>query len=64
MERGLLESKNGAVVKSSGCSFRGPGFNSQYPYGSSQLSITQVSGNLALTWHIDTHIGRTHPHIK
>jgi hypothetical protein len=33
-------------VKSTTCSSRGPGFNSQYPQGSSQLSITPVSGDL------------------
>ena len=33
---------HGSMVKSIGCSFRGPGFNSQHPHGSSQLSATAV----------------------
>lgn len=32
--------------KSTGFSSRAPGFNSQYPRGSSQLSVTPVSGDL------------------
>ena len=31
--------RDGSVVKSTDCSFRGPGFNSQDPYDSSQLSM-------------------------
>jgi hypothetical protein len=31
------------VVKSIGCSSRGPEFNSQQPHGGSQLSVTLVS---------------------
>jgi hypothetical protein len=30
------------VVKSTGCTSKGPRFNSQHPHGSSQLSITPV----------------------
>ena len=35
------------------CSYRGPGFNSQHPHGSSQLSITPVP-----------HAGKTPRHIR
>ena len=35
-----------SVVNSIGCSFRGPGFNSQHPHGGSQLSVAPVPGNL------------------
>lgn len=31
------------------CNFRGPGFNSHYPHGSPQLSVTPVSGDLTLS---------------
>ena len=34
------------MVKSTDCSSKGPGVNSQHPYGSSQLSVTPVSGYL------------------
>jgi hypothetical protein len=34
--------RDGLAVKSTGCSSRGPGFKSQHPYGTSQLSITPV----------------------
>ena len=33
-------------VKSIGSSSRGPGFNSQHPHGSSQLSVTSVPGDV------------------
>jgi hypothetical protein len=36
--------RDGSVVKSTGCSSKGPRFNSQYPHGGSQLSITSVPG--------------------
>ncbi|KAL6030279.1 hypothetical protein STEG23_009294 [Scotinomys teguina] len=42
-------------VKSTGCSSRGPGFNSQHPHGSSQPSITVVSAGTAHTKCIDTY---------
>jgi hypothetical protein len=44
------------VVKSAGCSSRGPEFNSQQPHGSSQLSVIR-SG--ALSWTADLHACRT-----
>ena len=34
--------RDGSAAKSTGCSSRRPGFNSQHPHGSSQLSVTQV----------------------
>jgi hypothetical protein len=36
--------RDGSVVKSTGCSSRGPRFNSQHLHGSSQLSATPVPG--------------------
>ena len=36
----------GSVVMSTGCSSKGPRFNSQHPHGSSQLSVTPVPGDL------------------
>jgi hypothetical protein len=34
------------VVKSTGCSYRAPRFNSQHPHGGSQPSIIPVPGDL------------------
>jgi hypothetical protein len=48
--------RDGSVVKSAGCSSRGPEFNSQQPHGSSQLSVIR-SG--ALSWTADLHACRT-----
>lgn len=42
------------VIKSTGCSFRGLRFNSQYPHGGSQLSITLVPGDLILHLAFET----------
>ena len=39
-----------SVVKSNDCSFRGPRFDSQHPYGSSQLSVTPRSDTLTQTY--------------
>ena len=38
--------RDGSMVKSTSCSSRGLGFNSQHPHGSSQLSVTPVPGDL------------------
>lgn len=38
--------RDGPVVKTTSCSFRGPEFGSQNSHGCSLLSITQVLGNL------------------
>jgi hypothetical protein len=40
--------RNNSMVKSDGCSFRRPKFNSQHPHGSSQLSVTPVPRDLTL----------------
>lgn len=42
----LIKNKN---KKNTGCSSRGPGFNSQRLRGSSQLSVAPVPGNPALS---------------
>ncbi|CAO2583729.1 17-beta-hydroxysteroid dehydrogenase 13 [Lemmus lemmus] len=39
---GLRGWRDGSAVGSSDCSSRGPGFDSQHPHGSSQLSVTPV----------------------
>ena len=38
--------RNCSVIKNTGYSSRGPRFNSQYPHGSSQLSVTVVPGDV------------------
>ena len=38
--------RNGSAVKSTDCSSRGPGFNSQHKHVSSQLSENPVTGDL------------------
>lgn len=38
--------RDGSVHKSTGCSSRVSGFNSQHPCGSSELSVTSVLGGL------------------
>jgi hypothetical protein len=40
--RGVGGWRDGSAVKSTGCSSRGPGFNSHHPRGGSQLSVTPV----------------------
>jgi hypothetical protein len=44
-----LELRDGSVVKSTSCTSRRPGFYSWGPHGSSQTSVTPVSGNLMLS---------------
>jgi hypothetical protein len=46
--------RHGLAFKSTGCSFKGLRFTSQYPHGSSQLSVTPVPGDLT-----DLYGGRT-----
>jgi hypothetical protein len=46
----------------SGCSSRGPEFNSLQPHGGSQLSVTLVPGDLAP--HTDTYAGKASMHTK
>ena len=38
--------RNGSGFKSTGCSCRGPGFDSQHPHGSSQVCASPVPGDL------------------
>jgi len=47
--------RDGSAVKSTGCSSRGPEFNSQSPHGGSQPSIL---GSDALFRHTDRHANR------
>jgi hypothetical protein len=42
---------HGLVVKSTGCSSRGPVFNAQCPHGSSLLSVIPVPGDLDRSRH-------------
>jgi hypothetical protein len=51
--------RDGSVVKSTDCSSGRPGFNSQYPLGSLQLSVSPRSD--ALT---QIHVGTTPMHMK
>ena len=64
--------KNDSGVKSTGCTFRGPGFKSQHSHGDSQQSIalgnhltlsSGLCGPEAWTWYTDTYSGRTSIHI-
>jgi hypothetical protein len=41
----IIAAKDGIAIKSTGCSSRGQGFQSQHPYGGSQLSVTPVPGD-------------------
>jgi hypothetical protein len=43
---------NSTENKNTGCSSRGLGFSSQYPHGSSQLSVTPVPDTLTQT-HVE-----------
>jgi len=54
--------KDGSVVKSIGCSSRGPVFDSQHPHGSSHLSVTPVLEDWHL--HTDIHAVKTPMHVK
>ena len=37
--------RDGSALKSTGCSSRRPGFNTQHPHSSSQLSVTPAPGD-------------------
>ena len=50
-----------ASVKSTGCSFRGPGFNSQHPHSSSQLPVILIPGDQTLS-HRHTRRQNTNVH--
>lgn len=49
------EWRDGSAVKSISCFSRGPRLNSQYPYGRSQMSVTQVPVDLTLS---QRHVGK------
>jgi hypothetical protein len=51
---------DGSAVKNTGCSSRGPEFNSQQPHGGSQPS---VMGSDALFWPADVNADSTHKYI-
>jgi len=51
--------RDGSAVKSTGCSSRGPEFNSQQPHGGSQPS---VMGSDALFWWVCRQLQCTHRH--
>lgn len=64
--------RDGSAVQITGCSSRGLRFDSQNPYGGSQLSVTLVSGDQtdcsgflghqASTWCSDIHTDKTFIH--
>ena len=49
----LIKTHRLSVVKSTGCSSRGPELNSQHPHGSSQVSVTTDSSGI---WHSNTKV--------
>jgi hypothetical protein len=52
-------------LRALGCSSRGPGFNSQHPHGSSQLSVTPVPADPTPSHrHKLPDAGKTSMHIK
>ena len=53
--------RDGSAVKSTSCSSRRPGFNSQHLHGSSHLSIKSVPGGLTPS-HRHTHRQNTNVH--
>jgi hypothetical protein len=52
LRRSYMGWRDGSEAKNTGCSFRGPEFNSQQPHGGSQLSIR---GSDALFWPEDEY---------
>lgn len=51
--------KDGSVIRSTYCSYRGPGFSSKYPHEDSQLFVTQVLGDNTLSdllRHMNVHV--------
>jgi hypothetical protein len=53
--------RDGSAVKNTGCSSKGPGFNSQHPRGSSHLPVTPVPGDL-MPSHRQTRRQNTNAH--
>lgn len=63
--------RDGLAVKITG--YKGCGFESQHPHGSSQISVTPDPGdpltsglhwNQARKWYIDTHAGKRSIYIR
>jgi hypothetical protein len=54
--------RDGSTAKSTGCSSRGPAFNSHHPHANSSLTVTPVPG--LLTSEKGTHAGETPANIK
>lgn len=54
------------MVKSTGCPSEGPKFNSNHPYGDSQLSVTRgAGGSDTLSWPPSTPSGeQTYMHTE
>ena len=53
--------RDDSAVRSTGCSSRGPGFNSQNPHGGSQLSVAPIPGDQAPS---DTNESKTPVYMK
>ena len=70
----LVGLEDDSMFKSTGCSSRGPRFNSQYPYCGPQTPITPDIGDLVFSfgllgyqahvWYIGIHITKHHTHEK
>ena len=62
--------RDGSAIKSTGCSVRGPKFNSQQPYGGSQPSVMRSNGLFWCVWRqqqctqIYIHIHYVHIHMQ
>lgn len=65
---------DGSVIKHTGCSYRGPRFDSQYPHSGSQPFVTSVPedlmpdsgfhGHQELQYYADMYSKKIHTHIK
>ena len=58
IEESLKGWRDSSAVKSTDCSSRGPGFNSQHPHGSKQLSVTPRSHTLTHTCRQNTNANK------
>jgi hypothetical protein len=63
--------RDGSAVKNTGCSSRGPRFNSQHPHGGSQLcdtvphtTVCNSSSKKSGAFNTDRHTGKTPKHAK
>jgi hypothetical protein len=61
---GPLGWRDGSVVKSMTCDSKGPGFNSQHPHGSSQLSVTPGAGDMTTSHRHTCRQNTKAPKIK